>query len=79
MSDRDFLDEMFQEAELRFGRRPSPDEAAREFALHGADARIQHLKNLKTPESMGLREAAKRHAYESAIRRTHERLRKVGR
>jgi hypothetical protein len=79
MSDRDFLEEMFAEAELRFGRRPSPSEAAREFSLHGIDARVTHLKRLRAPESMNVRQAAERKAYESALRSTHEALRKVNR
>jgi hypothetical protein len=74
----DFLDSMHEESELRFGRRLSPSEAAQKFALHGLDARVAHLRILKTPESMNLLEAAERHKHESALRSTHERLRKVG-
>jgi hypothetical protein len=82
MSEKDWLeDEYFPEAELRFGRRPTPEEAGREFALHGVDARVQHLKRLRdsTPKAMTLNEVADRHAYTKVFRGVHERLRKVGR
>lgn len=81
MSDKEWLSEYFQEAELRFGRRPTPDEAGREFALHNANARIQHLKRLEdtTPESIRLREAAERSAYTKVFRGVHEKLRRVNR
>jgi hypothetical protein len=79
MSDRDYLEEMHEEAELRFGKRLSPSEAAEKFALHGADHRIHHLKRLRAPESMTINEAAERHPYESALRAVHERMRRLGR
>jgi hypothetical protein len=79
MSEKDFLDEMQEEAKLAYGRTITPSEAAHAFALHPMTTRIAHLKRLKTPEAMTLRETADRHAFESAIRRTHETLRKVGR
>ena len=77
--DNDFLDELQHESRLRFGRELTPAEAAEKFALHGLDARVQHLKRLKTPEAGTVREIARRHAFEGAMRRVHEELRKVGR
>lgn len=79
MSDKDFLESMHEESELRFGRRLSPSEAAQKFAGHGMDARVQHLKNMRAPDSMTLNEAADRKPYESAIRGIHEKLRRLGR
>jgi hypothetical protein len=79
MSDKDFLDELQEEARLRYKRPLTPSEAAEKFALHGFEARIAHLKRLKTPIAMTLRETAERHAFESAIRRVHSTLQKVGR
>ena len=58
----------------------SPSEVANEFTKHDFEARIQHLKNLKTADSFGTpREAAARHVYERALRSTHDRLRKIDR
>jgi hypothetical protein len=79
MSD-DFIDEMQTEAKLRFGKELSPSEVASEFAKHDFEARIQHLKNLKTADNFGTpREAASRHVFERAIRSTHDRLRRIDR
>lgn len=76
----DFIDEMQSEAKLRFGKELSAGEVADEFAKHGFEARIQHLKNLKTADSYGTpREAAARHVFERALRITHDRLRRIDR
>ncbi|WP_262048466.1 hypothetical protein [Bradyrhizobium sp. Bra78] len=79
MSD-DFISELQTEAKLRFGKELSPSEVANEFAKHDFEARIQHLKNLKTADSFGTaREAAKRHAFERALHSTHHRLHRIDR
>jgi hypothetical protein len=76
----DFIDEMQVEAKLRFGKTLSPDEVASEFSKHDFEARIQHLKTLKTADNFGTpREAAARHVYERALRSTHDRLRRIDR
>ncbi len=76
----DFIDELQTEAKLRFGKTLSPSEVANEFQKHDFEARIHHLKNLKTAESFSSpREAAARHVFESALRRTHDRLRSIQR
>lgn len=76
----DFIEEMQTEARLRFGKELSPSEVANEFTKHDFEARIQHLKTLKTSGSFGTpREAAKRHVFERALHSTHERLRKLDR
>jgi hypothetical protein len=76
----DFIDEMQTEAKLRFGKTLSPSEVAAEFQRHGFEARIQHLKTLKTSDSFDTaREAAARHVFERALRSTHDRLRKIDR
>jgi hypothetical protein len=76
----DFIEEMQTEAKLRFGKTLSPSEVAAEFSRHDFEARIQHLKNLKTPASYGTpREAAARHVFERALRSTHDRLKSISR
>jgi hypothetical protein len=79
MSERkDFLDELQEEAVHRFGTELTPAQIAYQFSLHGPEARIQHLKNIRTPESMNVDQAGKRHALERAVRSTHDRLRLAG-
>jgi hypothetical protein len=76
----DYIDEMQTEAKLRFGKTLSPSEVAAKFQEHDFEARIHHLKNLKTADSYSTpREAARRHIYERELRSTHERLRKIDR
>lgn len=77
--DRDFIEESQAEAGLRFGRELSPEECAAKFAEHDFEARIFHLKNLKTADTLSVAEAAERHSYEHALRHTHDRLRKIDR
>lgn len=79
MSD-DFIDEMQKEAKLRFGKELSPVEVAEKFAGHDFEARIFHLKNLKTGDAYSTpRDAAKRHVFERALRGVHEKLRAIDR
>jgi hypothetical protein len=76
----DYIDELQREASLRFGKTLSPSEVAAKFQEHDFEARIHHLKNLKTEDSYGTpREAAARHVFERALRSTHENLRKINR
>ena len=76
----DYIEEMQLEAKERFGKELSPSEVANEFAKHDFEARIHHLKNLKTADGFATpREAAQRHVYERALRNTHVRLRKIDR
>ena len=76
----DFISELQTEAKLRFGKELSPSEVANEFTKHDFEARIQHLKNLKTADSFGTaREAAKRYVFERALRSTHDRLHRIDR
>ena len=76
----DFIDEMQIEAKLRFGKELSPNEVAEKFREHDFEARIHHLKNLKTADSFDTpREAANRHVFERALRITHDRLSKIDR
>jgi hypothetical protein len=75
----DFIDEMQKEARLRFGRDLSPVEAAEKFAGHDLDARVFHLKNLNTDDTLSIGEAAKRLSYTRALNKTHAILSKVGR
>jgi hypothetical protein len=77
----DFIEEMQKEAKLRFGKELSAAEVANEFAKHGFEARINHLKTLEDNDEpiVHLRDAAKRQVFERALRDTHERLRKINR
>jgi hypothetical protein len=79
MSEKDFLDAYQEESVLRQGREMTSQEMAEQFALHGLERRIQLLKTLKTPEAMNVDEASKRWAFEGAVKRVHERLRRAGR
>jgi hypothetical protein len=76
----DFIEEMQREAQLRFGRELSPAECADKFALHNFNARIDHLKNLKSSDAIpNVRDAATRLTFERALKDTHERLRRIDR
>jgi hypothetical protein len=75
----DYIDEMQEEWRLRHKRELTPAEAAQQFALHNFEARIGHLKKLDGRSLPMSREGGARHAFETALRRTHEQLRKVGR
>lgn len=76
----DFIEEMQIEAKLRFGKTLSPSEVANEFTKHDFEARIHHLKTLKSADSYATpREAAARHVYERVLRSTHDRLSKIDR
>jgi hypothetical protein len=76
----DYIDEMQTEAKLRFGRELSATEVADKFQEHGFEARIYHLKNLKTADNFATpREAARRHVYERELRSVHNRLRSIDR
>lgn len=75
----DYIDEMQKDAQERWKRELTPAEAAEQFALHPLETRIAHLKTLDgRPLSMS-REGAHRHAMETALRRAHKALLRVGR
>jgi hypothetical protein len=76
----DIIDRMKKEFALRYGGADlTPERASHEFALMNFETRIAHLSNIETPEAMNVRETADRLAMERALRRTHEKLQKVGR
>jgi hypothetical protein len=75
----DFIDEMQKDAQERWKRELTPSEAAEKFALHNFETRIAHLKTLDGRPLPMSREGAQRHAIETALRRVHDRLRRVGR
>ena len=76
----DFISEMLREGELRFAKTLSPSEVASEFQKHDFEARIQHLKNLKTADSFATpREAAARHVYERELNSVHRKLSAINR
>jgi hypothetical protein len=86
----DFIEEALREGQLRFGRSLTPAELGQEFARHGFEARVQHLKTLKeSPKDDGalsfndatkkLQEKRSRLQYERTLQQIHEKLRKVNR
>ncbi len=81
MSDEneDYIAQSKRHATVRFGRERTPAEMANDFALYAPIARETFLANLKTPASMNVAEAGRRHAIESSLRKTHARLSKAGR
>lgn len=78
MSDRDMLDEMFEESDLRHGRRLNAEEYAQQFALHGLEARVNLLKRLDKDTPLNLSQASERHDYVSKMKRVHFRLSALG-
>jgi hypothetical protein len=79
MSDDDYISESKKHATVAFGRERTPAEMAADFALYAPQARQTFLANLKTPETMNVEQAGRRHALESSLRKTHARLSKAGR
>ena len=78
--DRDYIEEAQHEAQLRFGRELSPTELAEKFVGHDFEARVYHLKNLKSgDDELSVGEAAMRMRYEGTLHRAHQLLRKVDR
>ncbi len=63
----DFIEEMQTEAKLRFGKELSPSEVANEFTKHDFEARIEHLKNLKTADSFVTQGKLQSATYSSAL------------
>jgi hypothetical protein len=77
--DKDYIEEAQEEAQLRFGKELSAQELAEKFAGHDLEARVYHLKRLKSDEDMSVAEAARRLTYERALSSVHEKLRKIDR
>ena len=75
----DYIDAAQAEAKLRWNRELTPAELAEKFALHSFEHRVQHLRNLDGRTLPMSREGGKRVALETALYRTHETLKKVGR
>jgi len=79
--ERDYIQQSQTRAKNYHGRELSPDEMATEFAKAGIDERVNILDALDrdSGEPLSLREATRRHRYVTALRNTHQTLRKVGR
>lgn len=75
----DVIEEMKTEWRLRHKRDITPNELSQEFALMPMEIRIGLLKRLKAPDAMTARAAGDRLAFERAVLRTHETLRRLGR
>lgn len=82
----DYIEEMQKEAKLRFGKELSVEEVANEFAKHGFEARIFHLKTLEESgdaingsSDEAMRKAAKRKAFERVLYNVHNKLRSIQR
>jgi hypothetical protein len=77
---RDVIDQIQSRSRDYTGKELSPQEMATEFAKWDMVARVNTLQDIGADTGeLTVRQAAKRHAYESALRNTHELLRKVGR
>jgi len=77
--DRNYIEQVQSRAKAYGGKEISSDEMARNFVKCGIDARVDILERLKADDRpLTLNEAAKRHSFESALKRTHENLRKIG-
>jgi hypothetical protein len=81
--ERNFIDKAQSISQKRIGRDLSPSEMATEFSRWGIEERIKYLDAIEgelTPnEPLSIEAAARRHAYQRALRSTHERLRKIDR
>jgi hypothetical protein len=77
--DKDYIEEAQEEAQLRLGKELSAAELAEKFAGHDFEARVYHMKRLKSDEDMSVKDAARRLTYERALNSVHEKLRKINR
>lgn len=81
--DRDFIEKAQSISRKRIGRDLSPSEMATEFSRWGIEDRTDYLHKidgeLAPKQPLSLEAAARRHAYQSALRSTHERLRRIDR
>lgn len=77
---RDYIEQTQSRSIDYTGKELSPQEMAREFAKCDIDARVSALQSLRAESGdLSVTDAARRYAYEGALRNTHELLRKVGR
>lgn len=77
---RDYITQTQSRSVDYTGKELSPAEMATEFAKRGIDERVSALQSLSAETNpLSLDEAARRGSYESALRRTHEMLRRIGR
>lgn len=77
---RDYIEQTQSRSMDYSGKELSPQEMAQEFAKCDIDARVAALQSLKAEtDALSIGQAQKRYAHESALRRTHELLRKAGR
>jgi hypothetical protein len=78
---RDYIERTQSRAVAYDGKEMTPDEMATQFMKCDLDARVDILEQLGADdrEFASTQEAAKAYSYRSALRSTHERLRKVGR
>jgi hypothetical protein len=79
MSDEDYISWSSRHALVKFGAERTPAEMSVDFSCYSSAARQGFLADLKTPDSMSVTQAGRRHAQERALRNTHARLSKVGR
>lgn len=78
---RDYIEQTQSRSMDYNGKELSPQEMATEFAKCNIDARVTALQSIAADNhgSMTLAEAKRRLPFESALRTTHERLRRVNR
>ncbi len=77
---RNFIDQVQSRSVGYTGKELSPGEMATEFAKWDIGERVKALEEINADQGeLTVGEAAKLNSYETALRNTHEKLRKVGR
>lgn len=78
---RDYIEQTQSRSIDYNGKELSPAEMAREFAKCDIDARVSALQSISADGGgeLTIDQAARRHTFESALRGTHEKLRRINR
>ena len=78
---RPYIDQVLSRAESYIGKELTPQEMSTEFAKWDLQTRVAAIEEIKIDggDFLSVRDAARRHTFERALRTTHETLRKVGR
>ena len=77
---RDYIERTQSRAVGYMGKELTPDEMAAEFMKCDIDARVSALEGLAEDRGeLSIKDASRRYSFESALRATHEKLRKIGR
>lgn len=78
---RSFIEQTQSRALDYTGKEYSPEEMAHDFAKWDVETRVKAIQEMRAEagEPLSVNQAAERYRYESLLRRTHEKLVKVGR